>query len=447
MTEASLQMPARGSRAELDALIQEGGGLPRPALPEERLELLDGLRGFALLGILFANLVSFAGHYVMSPAQVAALPTASLDKAVLVSMVFLVEGKFYSLFSLLFGVGFALMQRRMEQRGGSFARFFLRRMAVLLGLGLFHLLAVWHGDILTLYALMGMVLLLFRQVTDRALLGWAAVLLWTPLLYQLAIMATRGALDPTPPFMALARAIQDAAGGPEATLFQLRSSEEPWQVWLGNLANAVQRPGRYLQTGRPAKVLAMFLLGVWVGRRLLPDPLLQRRLLSRVLGVGLVLGLVGNSVFAWLEAKTGSTFQLTALGLLQTAGYAMGVAPLALAYAAGLTLMWGTARGRRLLSLFVPLGRIAVTNYLGQTAVGLLLFYGYGLNLMGRLGAVWLLPLTLVILAAQWGFSVLWLRRYDYGPVEWLWRRLTYGRPLPLWPAAPPGDPLPHRHG
>ncbi|MFP2926005.1 DUF418 domain-containing protein [Pyxidicoccus sp. 3LG] len=403
----------------------------RPVGEEERIGLLDAVRGFALLGILFANLVSFAGYYVMSPAQLAALPTASLDEATVLTMKLLVEGKFYSLFSLLFGVGFALLQQRTERRGVDFRRLFLRRLAVLLGIGLIHILVLWHGDILTLYALMGFVLLLFHRVSDRALLAWTVGLLVMPLLFQLAMMGTGGALDPTPPFQALSRSIQDAAGGPGATLFGLRSSDDAWRVFLGNLANAVQRPGRYLQTGRPEKVLAMFVLGVWVARRLLPEPLAHRRLLVRVLMGGLVLGVLGNSIDAWVEAKTGASFSLTPLGLVQTASYAVGVAPLAMAYASGLTLLWGTGSGRRVLSLFIPLGRMALTNYLGQTVVGLLLFYGYGLNLMGRVGMVWMLPLTFVILAAQWGLSVLWLRHHAQGPVEWLWRRFTYGRPSP----------------
>ncbi|QRK09471.1 DUF418 domain-containing protein [Archangium violaceum] len=409
----------------------------RPVDPEERISVLDAIRGFALLGILFANLLSFSGFYVMSPAQLAALPTAELDRLVVFWMDLLVEGKFYSLFSFLFGVGFFLLQERTERRGGDFRRLFLRRMAALLCIGLFHILVMWHGDILTLYALMGFVLLLFRGAADRALLAWALALLVMPFLFQLAMMGTGGALDPTPPFDALSRAIQDAAGGPEATLFSLRSSEQPWQVFLGNLANAVQRPGRYLQTGRPEKVLAMFVLGVWVGRRLLPDPLVHRRLLARVLAGGLVLGLLGNSVSAWIQMETGKSFSLTPLGLVQTLAYAVGVAPLAMAYASGLTLLWGTAWGRRLLSPFVPLGRMALTNYLCQSVLGLLSFYGYGLNLMGRVGAVWMLLLTPAILAVQWGLSVLWLRRHSQGPVEWAWRQLTYGRPRSLRVPAP----------
>ncbi|WP_148273347.1 DUF418 domain-containing protein [Stigmatella aurantiaca] len=398
----------------------------------ERIELLDAMRGFALLGILFANLVSFSGYYVMSREQLAALPTAPADAWAVFAMNFLVEGKFYSLFSLLFGVGFSLMLGRAEQRGGTFGPLFLRRMVGLLGIGLIHLLGVWHGDILTLYALMGMVLILFRGMENRALLLWAVGLLWVPLLTHLVLMATHGALDPAPPFNALSRAIQNAAGGPHATLFSLRSSDEAWQVFLGNLANAIQRPGRYLQTGRQAKVLAMFLLGIWVGRRLLPDPLAHRMLLIRVLKGGLGLGLAGSALNAWLEARLGSAVLLTPAGLLQTAAYAVGVAPLAAAYAAGLALLWGTARGRRWLSPFVPLGRMALTNYLVQSGVGLLLFYGYGLNLMGRMGAVWMLPLALLILSLQALFSAGWLRYFTYGPAEWLWRQFTYRRLLPL---------------
>ncbi|HEU4534407.1 MAG TPA: DUF418 domain-containing protein, partial [Polyangiaceae bacterium] len=215
-------------------------------------------------------------------------------------------------------------------------------------------------------------------------------------------------------------------------LFELRSSSDAGEVFLGNLVNALWRPGRYLETGRPAKVLAMFLLGAWVGRRLVADPALRSVPLRRVVAWGLALGLVGSGVYAAVEARTGSSFSLSALGLVQTAAYALGVAPLALAYAAALALAWRHERARRWLAAFVPLGRLAITNYLGQTLLGLSVFYGYGLNLAGRVGAAWLVPLAAAILFAQARASAAWLGRYRYGPVEWAWRQLTYGRRLPL---------------
>lgn len=404
----------------------------RPADPEERLLLLDAVRGFALGGVLLANLISFAGYYVMTPAQADALPTAGVDQAVRFGVDFLIEGKFFSLFSMLFGVGFALQQRRAEARGAPFARFFRRRMAVLLAIGLVHLFVLWHGDILALYALLGLVLVAFRDVGDRALLRWAAALLWVPLAVNAALWLSDGAYDPLPPSKAFAARVQEVWGGGQRTLFELRSSSDPREVFLGNLVNALWRPGRYLETARPAKVLAMFLLGAWVGRRLASDPELRSVPLRRLVIGGLALGLVGNGIFAAVEARTGSSFSLSPLGLVQTAGYALGVAPLAVAYAAALALAWRHGPARRWLSAFVPLGRMAVTNYLGQTVVGLTLFYGYGLNLMGRVGAVWLVPLAAAILLAQAVASAWWLARFRHGPVEWAWRRLSYGRPLPL---------------
>jgi uncharacterized protein len=409
---------------------------PGPVDEAGRLEVLDAVRGFALGGVLLANLVSFAGHYVMTPAQTDALPTAPVDRAVLFGVDFLVEGKFYSLFSLLFGVGFSLQQGRARARGAPFAPLFRRRMVALLAIGLAHLFLLWHGDILALYAVMGLVLVAFRGASDRALVRWAVALVWLPLAWQAVIWFSGGALDPLPPSKALAGWVQGAWGGGQKTLFELRSSRDPGEVFLGNLVNALWRPGRYLETGRPAKVLAMFLLGAWAGRRLVADPELRGVPLGRVVARGLALGLVGNGVYAAVEARTGSSFSLSALGLVQTAGYALGVAPLALAYAAALALAWRRERSRRWLAAFVPLGRMAITNYLAQTLIGLALFYGYGLNLMGRLGAAWLVPLAGAILLAQGRASAVWLAHYRYGPVEWVWRQLTYGRRLPLGRAA-----------
>jgi len=140
----------------------------------------------------------------------------------------------------------------------------------------------------------------------------------------------------------------------------------------------------------------------------------------------------GNLLYAWMAERMGETFTLTGEGLLATVAYTIGVAPTAVAYAAAFVLLWDRPGPRRILSMFAPLGRMAVSCYLGQTLIGLSLFYGYGLNLMGRMGASWALPLAAVILGGQWLFASLWLARFHYGPVEWVWRMLTYGRAIPL---------------
>lgn len=151
-----------------------------PVKPSERYVILDALRGFALLGICLANYPEFS-LYTFQPAYVAAsMPSAGVDRIVRFLQYVFIDGKFYTLFSLLFGMGFSIIISHAEQKGNGAFRLFYRRMAVLLAIGFLHLMFIWSGDILMLYALMGMVLPLFRNVSNRKMLSWAAFFLVLP---------------------------------------------------------------------------------------------------------------------------------------------------------------------------------------------------------------------------------------------------------------------------
>src|SRR5687767_4781370 len=143
-----------------------------PAEPSQRIELLDALRGFALFGVCLANLFVFS---YLDMGITVPLPRASLstDEAASFLMHLLVEGRFYSVFSLLFGLGFALQIHRAEARGGDALPLFSRRLRILMLIGLAHLLLLWFGDILLFYALMGLVLMRMRHMSDRRVLRWA----------------------------------------------------------------------------------------------------------------------------------------------------------------------------------------------------------------------------------------------------------------------------------
>lgn len=151
-----------------------------PVKPSERYVILDALRGFALLGICLANYPEFS-LYTFQPADVAAsMPSAGVDRIVRFLQYVFIDGKFYTLFSLLFGMGFSIILSHAEQKGNGAFRLFYRRMTVLLVIGFLHLMFIWSGDILMLYALMGMVLPLFRNVSNRKMLSWAAFFLLLP---------------------------------------------------------------------------------------------------------------------------------------------------------------------------------------------------------------------------------------------------------------------------
>lgn len=142
-----------------------------PVQQAERIQIVDILRGFALFGILFVNMPAFSQPFqaLLFPMSPAAL---WYDHAARWLIHFLGEGKFYTLFSLLFGLGFTLQMERIESRGGRFVLFYLRRLLVLLGIGIVHAFLIWAGDILILYALLGLLLLLFRSARPNRAPSW-----------------------------------------------------------------------------------------------------------------------------------------------------------------------------------------------------------------------------------------------------------------------------------
>lgn len=172
----------------------------RPVARPDRIDLLDAIRGVALGGILLANLMSFCGAEMLGPDGRRALPSAAAGETVLFAINWLVEGKFYSIFSMLLGAGFALQAARARRRGSTpaaFDRFFRRRMAVLVAIGLAHMYGLWAGDILTLYGVMGLLLPTLWWLSDRGRVAVMLLLFAVPLATHAAVVATDGALDPT----------------------------------------------------------------------------------------------------------------------------------------------------------------------------------------------------------------------------------------------------------
>lgn len=404
---------------------------PAPTTERERLDILDASRGFALAGILLLNLAVFTGYMFMPRPEADALPTARFDLPVLGAIVWLGYGKFYSLFSLLFGIGFFLQLTAAQQRGDAKLKVFRRRLWALLAIGLAHLY-VWEGDILALYASVGFLLIPFRRVSNRALLSAAAALVLAPVLLQAAISATGGAADPGAPLLRAGDAVLVATGFPRGTTPYPTVRDAGWTELLRfQLSGVFFRYADLLTSGRPFKVLAMFLVGLWVGRSaVLSDLERWAPRLRQVRFWGFAIGLPGALA---QTALMGSAPAATSwLKVVEALAYAAGVAPLGLAYAATLALLWRDGKWRRRMLVLAPAGRMALTNYLTQTAIAIVVFYGIGLGLMGRVGPVWWPLITLIVFAAQVAASRWWLQRFAFGPVEWIWRQATYRRRLPL---------------
>jgi uncharacterized protein len=311
-------------------------------------------------------------------------------------------------------------------------------MAVLVAIGLAHMFGLWAGDILTLYGLMGLLLPSLFRLPAKTRAAALLLLFATPLATHAVVLASHGRYDPRPPFAAAGARLRARFGISDRTPLEVFARGTAVEYWAWNTSFAVARPGTYLQAGRPAKVLALFLLGAWLGTAVLPRLHALRRSLIVTAVAGGALGLGASFVYAAIKAATGSTFLVSATGVLQTAAYTFGTTPLALAYLAAVALLWRRPTTRSALEWFVPLGRMALSVYLTQTLVQLAVFTGCGLGLAGRVPIAWVPVAAAAILAAQRFLCAWWLRRRAQGPAEWIWRRATYARTVQP-PIAPGG--------
>ena len=395
-----------------------------PISLSEHIEILDVLRGLAIGGILIGNLQWFSGYGMMPPALEQQAPLADQITHFLVH--FFVEGKFYSIFSFLFGFGFALQIARAEERGHTQASVFKRRLFWLLVIGALHAVLLWAGDILSVYAVMGFFLLLFRHKSDRSLLKWAFWLIVIPAITYIVLYLLFVAFVPL-------EKIESMQMESWISNVQTVSQGSYWQIFSHyNLQYLAGRWAGLIVQMRLPKILAMFLLGFYAYRRGFFQNLSDHQaFIRKVLIYGLVLGLIGNlalAAFAGNEAP----FPPTALSFVGVVGYAFGVPAMALFFIALIATLWQREAWRRVLGLLAPVGRMALTNYLLQTVICVIIFYGYGFGFFGRFGALVSTLIALAIFVIQIPLSSLWLKYFAYGPMEWVWRQLTYRRRLEL---------------
>lgn len=403
----------------------------RPVSGKDRILFLDVLRGLAILFIFLANTPMFLGSAFYPAELKESFSTYTIDYWVDLFVLVFVGGKFYSIFALLFGIGLVVQQRSAARNNIPFKPFFRRRLSGLLLIGLIHLFLLWLGDILALYAVIGFILLWMAEFSDRKLLIWATVLLFMPLVH-IAILGYTGFFYPIWFFetfdiyaQSFGIPLSDWTGtGQEmADPLALLAISDLWLLFKINLISPLIRVGDLLFDGRVFKVLAMFMIGVWAGRHIFEKDLLNNvPFLKKIALWGFVIGVPANIMRAVIQEGDFGEATGTLLGFLM---YAIGVAPLACAYAAGIAL-WVKSKPRHL-SWVAPVGKTALTNYLFQTVISITIYYGVGFGLSGKFGSSVGTLIAVCIFAIQVVISTFWLKKYQYGPVEWLWRRMTYG--------------------
>ncbi len=396
------------------------------ALPvAERLPVLDVLRGFALLGILIMNMPMFS-YSMFAEADGSHLWPSLLDQRTEQLRDLLFSGKFNSMFSLLFGIGFTIQFARMQACDPAHAtRLYLRRLLVLAVFGVVHALVFWPGDVLHVYALLGLVLVLgLRRVSDRGIVALiVACLVYPALSGALRVMVLTKDIVATRVRDAQAFEISNnTAYGHGSFADTVTENVRVMSYFYDDLISLWSTVGWYVMLGMT------LLIGVLAGRRRwvqrIPALLPQIRSLAWwTLGVGLVCGAAFTLILAMNRAPGPSPIKV-----LGSVCYNVSRLSMMLFYVLVIVQLVQCATWQRWLAPMAAAGRMPLTNYLMQTAICITLFQGWGFGLWMKVGPAFGLLLSLAIFfIVQVPWSLWWLRRHDRGPMEVLWATLTYG--------------------
>ncbi len=354
----------------------------------------------------------------MTEEQRASVSTTTLDKLVYVLEQFLVENKFIGLFSVLFGISFWLFLDRARARGSA-TNLFYRRIGWLFVFGALHGWLMWCFDVLRFYALWALLLPLFVRTPLRRLL---AVALSAAILVPAVIDGVRGSLART----------GDTGPAYDALALAAFSTGDYSEVLVANWTYDWYLTNSIGQVAYQVAVFGRLLVGLYAARALdLANLDRHRPALKKILLAGTIVGVAGNSVFTGHFLADASGFFLPFMRrLIVESGY-LGFT---LAFASGLALLFLNPRWKGAVLALAPVGQMALTWYLLETTFGIWLFYGFapGPHLMGRIGPAWIALVWVVGYAVQVGLAHAWMRRFRFGPAEWLWRTLTYGQAQPL---------------
>jgi len=391
-----------------------------PISPSERIHVLDLLRGFTMFGVLWSNLNDWYGYVA---------PVTSLDHGLAWMQLYMIEGRFYTLLALLFGIGFGIQLIRAEERGVEKSTVYMRRFTGLLVLGAVHGFLIASVDILMFYAFAGFALVLFRTISTRGLI--------------IAVLLCRFAI---PEVIKRVRIITDWSFSPPAVTEPTREwilAHGSWlQIEAIRVATIIDKWNpftNYLFFG----ILTLFLLGLWVSKSgylksVVENPRTTWRLLFGALIV-MVIGLVWEANYIdvrnmvpWLTDLRPNNFEASDFRFwiptqwIWSSLY-LSTEAMAIVYASVLILLSQYSSKKRLFWPLAATGRMALTTYITQSIVVTILFFGYGFGWYDSVGLTGKFAITLILFSCQMAASVWWLNRYRFGPLEWLWRAMTYG--------------------
>ncbi len=402
-----------------------------PVKNTEREIFMDVLRGFAILGIFIANLNAFTWYDFVDPNASGKFLLPGWDRKMLFLHHMFIEGKFYSIFSFLFGWGVALQLMRSEAKGNHSKSLIKRRLLFMLLLGAFHLL-LWPGDIVFLYALMGFLLLPLLRLSNKKLLITGVVFFLSPILLYALKMNFPVLRGPSQMLYGIGNWADGKLIGvnsDESFMNYIRTAN--WfDLLKGDLSGFFYRYGDLFFQSRIPKVLGLMLIGAAVGRTGFYRNIDQhKKLLYYIIAFGILIALPANYMLAkYISVQDGSYGGFKMNGLYRTIAYAIGVAPLAATYIALFMLAFQNVRIKKAWSILAPIGKMAFTNYIMHTLIGNYVFFNAGLGYAEKVGPVYYTVFALMVFICQVIFSTQWLRYFNYGPLEWLWRSATYGK-------------------
>lgn len=387
-----------------------------------RIQVIDAFRGFSLMGIVLVHMVEQYLAAAPTEAMRAGMVQGPLDQVVQVLLMLFVQGKFFAMFSFLFGLSFYIQMDRAAQKGINYQGRFLWRVTLLLLIGYLHSL-FYRGDILTIYAILAFVLVPFYRLSNKLLLGIAAILMLGAgrymvfALYGGETIFPYGAGQPDLPHN-----LDYYAALLSGSLFDVFSQNALFGH-LSKLEFQMNMDGRWYLT------FAFFLLGLWAGRlrifeRLdeLHSQFKKALVISSILTVLFVVST--TLLFMAANPEEGQQSESWMLMFAFTSRDLFNCA-LTVVLLCGFVLLYGGKFWGRVFVKLAPYGRTALTNYVLQSLIGTFLFYNYGLGLLGQVSNMQAAGIGILVIAFQLWLSALWLRHFRYGPLEWLWRSGT----------------------
>ncbi|MEH7123662.1 DUF418 domain-containing protein [Bacillus sp. JJ1773] len=386
------------------------------ALGKDRIVTLDVIRGFAILGIFLVNMPSFTGSEFMV--------YTGVDKTIRMLLDMFIQTKFYTIFSFLFGLGFYIFMKRAEARGEKVFRLFSKRLLALLLFGILHLVFLWEGDILHSYALIGFFLLLFYRRKAKTVLIWGLILIS---LFQFitgasALFAYIGEqFDESLNISGQLQMERMEEGEKKIEAYTSLSYPELLQWRVPNELKEIIMNEPFVIPD----VLGMFLLGLYAGKINLFRRVTELKRRLRIIQlITLLLSIPPLAAIIFSYSKLEEVVFMHSLGnyfYLHFSGFTLSIF-----YIVTIALLLEKQNWQRLLNPFRYVGQMALTNYLFQTFFGVIVFYGFGL--FGQISLAMGLLYSLIFYCVQIIFSHLWLKKFQFGPFEWLWRVMTYGK-------------------